>query len=88
MPYRCRKCKPRKHFSVRMAVRMDSHVPLYGWLWAIFYYYGSGGKITAAELASAITAPEAKPVAKKTAQNLLKMLAKDLYNQGWVRKRR
>ena len=65
MPYRCRKCKPRKHSSVRMAVRMDSHVPLYGWLWAIFYYYGSGGKITAAELASAITAPETKPVAKK-----------------------
>ena len=65
MPYRCRKCKPRKHFSVRMAVRMDSHVPLYGWLWAIFYYYGSGGKITAAELASAITAPETKPVAKR-----------------------
>ena len=77
MPYRCRKCKPRKHFSVRMAVLIDSHVPLYGWLWAIFYYYGSGGKITATELASALAAPGAKPVAKKTAQNLLKVLAKD-----------
>ena len=78
MPYRCRGRGCRKHFSVRMAVLIDSHVPLYGWLWAIFYYYESGGKITAAELASAITAPETKPVAKKKAQNLLKLLAKDL----------
>ena len=78
MAYRCRMCKPRKHFSVRMAVLMDSHVSLDGWLWAIFYYYGSGGKITAAELASAITAADKKPVAKKTAQNLLNKLAEDL----------
>ena len=79
MAYRCRKCRnPRKHFSVRMAVLIDSHVSLYEWLFAIFYYYGSGGKITAAELASAITAADKKPVAKKTAQNLLNKLAKDL----------
>ena len=66
MAYRCRMCKPRKHFSVRTGtVLANSHVELDEWLWAIFYYYGSGGKITAAELAGAIGRT------KQTAQRLL-----------------
>ncbi len=70
MPYRCRKCDPRKHFSVRTGtVLAKSHVPLHKLLWAIRHYYGSRKEITAAKLASEIH------VAEDTARRLLDMFS-------------